>query len=164
MIKIEGIRTLEKKGNHWHQIRNFPYKHLVFCNEYLSNGLNGKKAAEKAGYKFPAKEASVILKKPLVRKYIQKRLEKMEKEAGLTFDYKLKKLGKIIELCVDDAAQTFDDIKPQFAISAISECNKMQGHYAPDKSINQNVGEDKDITKTREIAEEEAIKQHERHF
>jgi len=45
------------------------------------------------------------------------------------YDWKIRKLRMIIDLCAPDDATHKDEIYAPGAISAIAEMNKMQGHY-----------------------------------
>lgn len=69
----------------------------------------------------------------------------MEKEHNVTFDWKIKKLKKIAELCVSDDAVHIDQINPTAATGAISELNKMQGHHSAEKHLNVSMNVDTDL-------------------
>ena len=73
-----------------------------------------------------------------------------------TFEWKVKKLVELVELCTPSNAENHKDTNPGSTISAISELNKMQGHYAPDRSVNANMNIESDpaIECVRETMEE----------
>jgi hypothetical protein len=73
-----------------------------------------------------------------------------------TFEWKVKKLVELVELCTPSDAETHKETNPGSTISAISELNKMQGHYAPDRTVNanMNIESDPSIECVRETMEE----------
>jgi len=123
--------------------------------------------AIEAGYskKGASVQATTVLHKPQVVEYISQRQAEMlveTKEAQqITFDYKVRKLAKIIERCIIDQ----DDSEPltmsktnayRVGIAAIAELNKMQGHYAADKRVtaNFNVDSDPDLSRLDSIMQQ----------
>jgi phage terminase small subunit len=117
---------------------------MKFCNHYLANGHKANLAAETAGYKSKAlNKGDQVLKHPLVQKYLANRIKQLQKNVEVTVDWKMGKLVNITERT--------EDGKPQVAISAISELNKMQGHYAPTQVQQTNLNLDLDVLKLKEI-------------
>jgi hypothetical protein len=77
-----------------------------------------------------------------------------EKELTKFYGWKIHKLVNLINICTPDCTDiTKDDINANATISAIAELNKMQGHYAAEKSINTNLNIDADFQKVRELVE-----------
>lgn len=115
----------------------------VFCQLYLQNGRVGAPAAKEAGYSGNGAMAAMrLLRKPQVQEFLakyEKTVEKKaEKELEVTVEWKMSKLKQCVEACLRDDPETGEQklySAPGF-IGAISELNKMQGHYAPEKSIN----------------------------
>jgi hypothetical protein len=57
----------------------------------------------------------------------------------ITFDWKLAKLEKLIEISIPDDAKSLKEVNGAWAVSAIGEANKMQGHLeAVTTNINCN--------------------------
>lgn len=134
-------------------------KQKLFCLEYLANGYNATQAAIKAGYS--AKTARNIgnenLTKPAIKEFIEKRMKKIEEKIEATIEWKVKMLKTCAEKCLQGEADRDGLIHPSGIVSAIAELNKMQGHYAPEKSI--NVHADADAEETSSL-----IKQYEREY
>jgi phage terminase small subunit len=120
-------------------------KELMFCMEYLKNGQNATKAMITAGYKTTARgeKTNDVLNRPHIRRYLDIRLKSIEKKEIATMEWKLDKLVGITERT--------EDAKPQVAISAISELNKMQGHYSPTVVQQTNLNLDLDVLKLKQI-------------
>jgi phage terminase small subunit len=115
--------------------------------EYIANGQDASKAADAAGYATTQRgcKTNVVLKRPKVQRYLAIRLKAIEKKEIATMEWKMDKLVGIVERT--------EEVKPQVAISGISELNKMQGHYAPTKTEAINVNLDIDILKAKELSE-----------
>lgn len=94
--------------------------------KYRAHGASIQAAAKQAGFK-NRQYGWRRLQLPDVQKIYKKEIERMEKKLELTFDYKINKLQKIIDMCGEDAATA------KTAVSAIAEANKMQGHLAAKK-------------------------------
>jgi phage terminase small subunit len=56
-------------------------KQELFCLSYIANGLNATKAAKAAGYSYPDRAGSNLLKKPQIRKYIEDAMQHVAMEA-----------------------------------------------------------------------------------
>lgn len=102
-------------------------KEKRFCLEYIANNFNACDAAKKAGYseEYYLKNSYKLPKKLRIKEFIAERIAETEKKLEITFEWKLLKLKNIIE--------DFHKVEPKTAINAISELNKMQGHYSPEK-------------------------------
>lgn len=112
-------------------------KQEKFAKEVLvSNTLT--EAAIKAGYakKHARKEASNLLKKPHIKKLIDKNRrqfqENMMNQLGMTFAEKILLNQKMIEESFN--AKKFDTVAKVMKVD-----NEMQGHNAPTKTINVNI-------------------------
>lgn len=123
----------------------------LFCKHYLIT-LNAKEAAILAG--FSKKTAHVLgarlLKKPKVRKKIRATLLSLERRLDITIDKKIDLLWKTALRCyglTDEEAEKLKrgekvhaifDFDANAMVNVVAEINKMQGHYAPTKTINLN--------------------------
>lgn len=107
-----------------------------FVQEYLTNGFNSVAAVEAAGYKATRyqrkKTAWRILQQRKTIIEIKKKLKKMSDDIEITFDYKMRKLKRVIDEAIPDSGD-INLAKARVAITAISETNKMQGHYEAQK-------------------------------
>lgn len=109
---------------------------ILFCHEYMANGNNGKAAALKAGYSSKTSTQSIheLVRGRYVGAYLKKLKDNKIKDIALTYEWKLAKLERLIDLSIPDDAQTFKEVNGTWGVSAIGEANKMQGHYAPTNS------------------------------
>jgi phage terminase small subunit len=105
-------------------------KHFNFAMAYIELG-DIYSAAIKAGYKhsYARTHAGELLKRPNVIKVIEKHKNKMSKIALASFEDKIELLWK--------KALEVDDAKDMVAL--VAELNQMQGHYAPQKTMNMNI-------------------------
>lgn len=63
---------------------------------------------------------------------------------SISYAWKLKKLKKIVDTFIQDGVSlTPQEVRT--ALLAISEMNKMQGHYFPEKHVNVNIKTDPDL-------------------
>lgn len=126
-----------------------------FITAYLQC-WNGTKAAIEAGYspKTAGKQAYQLMQHPEIKRIIEKTRPDLEKSVedarseiviahGVSFDWKASMLQNIILSQLDS--------NPDVAIKAVAELNKMQGHYAPESTINLNVNENREIKEIQEI-------------
>ena len=110
-------------------------RHKAFCDEYLSNGLNGTQAYKtvyKVGDKVAGASAPRLLENVRVKEYIKEQQEITSQRLQITKEDLIKDLIDIKDNNKDDA--------PPFAIKAIEVINKMLGYNATEKSevtINQ---------------------------
>lgn len=112
--------------------KKISYKHVQFCEEYLSNGQDGSKAAVTLGYSKSSAPTTAkrMLNNQLVRDYLNVRTKKIEKVTQASLDWKIGKLCDIVKN-TDLGTVTVRD-----GLAAIQELNKMQGHYAPEQHVN----------------------------
>jgi phage terminase small subunit len=131
-------------------------KQRLFCKAYLANGFNATQAAITAGYSENCAQeiAYENLNKPLIKKFIDKRVKIMEEKLDITAEWKMKVLKDCIDGCMNGEASE-NKIHPSGIVGAIAELNKMQGHYAVEKrEIKHDIGD-----KTAEL-----IQQYEKDF
>lgn len=123
-----------------------------FCISYLTNGQVMQKAALAAGYseQYALKNSFRLLQKPDVKDYIEKRLEQMDKELGVTFEWKVKKLKNVVDRAIPDD-EIESDLAATVGISAIQELNKMQGHHSAEKHVTTNLNVDTDVENVKTI-------------
>lgn len=115
----------------------------LFCDNYLLTS-DIRKASIAAGYKgtnytvLPSYEA---------KEYLKERRRQLNNSIGLDFWWKAKRLSTIITSVIGNGEDpdAVDLQHANIAISAIAELNKMQGHYAPDKSIVVNLEHDEQL-------------------
>lgn len=116
---------------------------LAFCEAYLA-GESAQKSAILAGYNSPDRAASYLLRTKRIKDYLHKQQSRVV-SAPITIEYKLDKLKTVVDQFIPDSDLKVNEVK--VGISAIAELNRMQGHYAPDKSMNLNVNADAQATK-----------------
>lgn len=138
-------------------------KEQRFCDEYIANNCMASHAAIAVGYK--KERGSYILKKECAQRYIKGKMLKLAYKTELTFEYKIGKIKKIIDICAPDDLDTIDASVLKTAINAIAEHNKMVGDYAPEKraNINVNLNTDTDVLQAKDIANQ-LIEQHKKPY
>lgn len=114
-------------------------KQDAFVKEYLLNGGNATQAAIKAGYS--EKTAYSIgqenLKKPEIKKHLEKHQQKKDEHFAWSKAKKLQMLEKIIDVATREAEELDKGlINMPSAIAAIKEHNLMQGDNAPVETNN----------------------------
>lgn len=136
-------------------------KQYDFTVNYIKNGFNAYQAALEAGYSdnYARFKAPGLINHPSINNRITKAYQQVEIEERrtlcMTIRDKAKVLDRIIRAVVPlDESQPVNMKFANEAIKAISELNKMQGDYAPDKRLSITV----DATKDRLL---EARKQYE---
>lgn len=130
-------------------------KQELFCKAYLANGFNGTQAAIKAGYsEDSAREiASENLTKPNIQDFINKRMQKVEEKLEITAEWKMQKLKQCVELAMPDKDGVTVLANHKALLGAIVELNKMQGHYAAERTFNTTVTVDADLESAKELAQ-----------
>lgn len=130
-------------------------KQELFCNAYLANGFNGTQAAIHAGYsEDSAKEiASENLTKPNIKEFLDKRMKKVEEKLEITAEWKMQKLKQCIELAMPEAEGKIVLANHKALLGAIVELNKMQGHYAAERTFNTTVTVDADLETAKELTQ-----------
>lgn len=139
-----------------------------FAEAFISNGRLGKQAALEAGYLNAKVSACNLLRMPAVLNYVSRRVNEQSIVLGLTFDYKIAKLKTVMDLAIPDNVEDMTaeelaksmTVKISDGLSAISESNKMQGHYSPEKHVNANlnVNTDVDLKELKKITDELFVK------
>lgn len=122
-----------------------------FVLNYIKNGFNAKQAALDAGYsQDTAQDTSYQLTKhpdikPLIDKAIARVDAKLELKLGITMQHKVAKLSKLIDDCFvrDDKGKVNKGLA-DVGLRAMDMLNKMQGHYAPNRSLAVTVDSTKD--------------------
>lgn len=111
-------------------------KQYDFTLSYIANGFNAYQAALDAGYKpnYALTRSSTMIKHPEIAKRIYKATSDIEEKLKITCLWKATQLKRIIDNIMNAECNT--DKTYATVIKAISELNKMQGDYAPNKSIN----------------------------
>lgn len=131
-------------------------KQTKFCQNYSISPHNATQAAISAGYSpHIAKTIGHRLKtNPKIQKYLKSLQSDLENQMIVNYEWKLYKLKQIVEAFIDNK----EDLSPHkinSAIQAISEMNKMQGHYSAEKHVNFNIKTDPDLQQLEDL-----IKQH----
>jgi hypothetical protein len=117
----------------------------TFCVCYMQNGFDSVKAAAAAGYNRPTKkQADKLLTNKYVAEYIRLSGEQLSAVMQGSFEWKMNKLIRCVNKTIPDEDDA--ELNVSGGISAISEMNKMQGHYAPTRTINANLN----LTEQRE--------------
>lgn len=120
-------------------------KQILFVQHYIETG-NQQKAAEMAGYT-PTKTnaiATKLMRNPNINEAIRAYRSEIANRIVCTFEEKARLLWEIAQRC-SKPTQTMINGKPSevdrspTAIKAIEVLNAMQGHIAPDQSLNINV-------------------------
>jgi phage terminase small subunit len=139
--------------------RTLTLKQKLFCEEYLTNGRMARQAAIKAGFaeSSAATRATNMLDLAHVRNYLKYRMEKQSKEIESTFDWKLKKLTNVTNKFIPDDIEHIGK-GVAYGLSAITEMNKMEGHYAAEKHVNIDLHADLDLKKIEETARQAQLK------
>jgi len=151
---LEEIRDLQKRqvppevkvNLIWGDKPKMMHKWNLFIGHYLSNGMDGKKAAISAGYGHggASGRAAKLLARPVIKKEIARVMEKKLAHLGITYEWKMEKLKNVIEKCENGVQLKDNQMNASGAIAGIAELNKMQGHYSPDTTVNLNVDADAD--------------------
>lgn len=126
---------------------NLTEKQIKFCIALAENGGNAYQAAIKSGYSenYARIKAHKLARKPSIKERLAVAYQQAENDFDISFEWKIKKLKRIIDLVSDDLAQVVTPAQARAAIQAIAELNKMEGHLAPNKRLNLTV----DVTKAR---------------
>lgn len=113
-------------------------RELAFCIEYFRSGMEGKEisvvsAAMKAGYSesYVKTRGLAILRNKRIIAVMKEYNKRMEKALSLAAD--------TIATHLTEIAMSNKEKNPQVAINAFKEINKMQGNYAPEKTITANI-------------------------
>ena len=118
-------------------------KQRLFCKAYLANGYNATQAALSAGYSEDSARSigPENLQKLAIREFIDKEMRKMEKKFDITREWKMEKLKKCAELAMPEVNGQDILENHNALLGAISELNKMQGHYHEKKEVEDKLDE-----------------------
>lgn len=140
-------------------------KESRFIVVYLTNGMERIDAARTAGYYgkddrdlWSAGER--VLQRPQVQKVMQEYLERVEKQLGITLEWKLGKLKKMVNTTAKDIKGNDEEVvltDPRIALDSLDMLNKIQGHYAVQKVENTHIVEESETLK-------KLIEQHEKPY
>lgn len=141
-------------------------KETICMLAYMTNGGNKLQAGKAAGYKATNKDNMWLvvdrcLRRPLVQKTMRELIAEAEEKIGVSVEWKLRKLKGLVDAGLLDVKDKQGEmigvqlVAPQLALTGIDIMNKMQGHYAPEKSENKVSFEEeakqiKDLTKEYE--------------
>lgn len=128
-----------------------PYKVRVFVEE-MGLGRQPTTAARRAGFSTPDRDAKKLLEQPEVVEQIKVIQLANAKKSEMTREDVMANLMKAFRL-----AETMDD--PQSMIRAMSEVNRMCGHYAPEVKKIEVEGEIKHMQQQLEqLSKEDLLK------
>ena len=131
-------------------------KQTKFCQNFILPPHNATQAAISAGYSpHIAKTIGHRLKtSSKVQGYLKSLQTNLENQMTVSYEWKLNKLKQIVEAFIE-SKENLSSSKVNSVIQAISEMNKMQGHYSPEKHVNVNIKTDPDLQQLEDL-----IKQH----
>lgn len=123
-----------------------------FCQNLIIPPHNATQAAISAGYSpHIAKTIGYRLKANLkIQEYLKSLQSDLESQMTVSYEWKLDKLKQIVEAFIESKENLISN-KVNSAIQAISEMNKMQGHYSPEKHVNVNIKTDPDLQKLESL-------------
>jgi phage terminase small subunit len=135
-------------------------KQTKFCQNLIIPPHTATQAAISAGYSpHIAKTIGHRLKtNPKVQAYLKSLQSDLESQMTVSYEWKLNKLKQIVEAFIE-SKENLSSSKVNSAIQAISEMNKMQGHYSPEKHVNVNIKTDPDLQQLEDL-----IKQHGKNY
>ena len=129
------------------------FKQRIFCDSYLKD-YNATRAACEAGYSKDSayQIAAENLRKPLIKKYLEVRMNEAIEKAQVGLDWRLDILKQTAQACIEGRADKDACVDAKGVVSVISEINKMSGDYA---ATNSNVKiETTDLNEACGIAKE----------
>jgi phage terminase small subunit len=127
--------------------RKLSHKQDLFINHYLENGGNATKAAINAGYKGSNDTLRAIARENLTKPHICAEIDKVRQsikdQSIITAQVKREKLWQVAQYNSEVIRIKRNGLEieamrnPTATISAITELNKMDGDYAPQKVASQ---------------------------
>lgn len=141
----------------------------LFVNAYLSNGRKQTDATITAGFsrKSARVQANKIMKRANIKVAIAKHDKQTIKRIKGSADWKKKRLLQVMEFLITIEKGKIINLKDAKAfLSAMSEHNKMEGHYSAQKVENHNYNADTDIETLRKerVRQEEILAKHRKEF
>ncbi len=128
-------------------------KQYSFVANYIKNGFNAYRAALDAGYKpsYAKTKTPELIQHPIIKQKIEKAIarfdEEMEEKLAISLQHKAKILAQIIYDIIPQDGSPPKRKYYKYAINALAELSKMQGHYAPDRSLKVTVDTTKEKLK-----------------
>ena len=123
------------------------HKQQLFVSHYLANSGNGVQAARDSGYKGTDETLRSVAKENLTKPHIRAEIEmarnSLKSQSVATAQAKREKLWEVAQhnseiIRIQRGGQFIEAMRnPSATISAITELNKMDGDYAPQKINNQ---------------------------
>jgi hypothetical protein len=93
-----------------------------------------------------------ILAKQKCKTFIGWRAVEKDRKDKLDFNYKIYKIKRVIDDFIpDDRTKELEAKQVAVALTAISESNKMQGHYSAEKVLTANVNMDADLEQAKQV-------------
>jgi phage terminase small subunit len=129
--------------------RQFSFFNIIIEQMRKSGEMQPKQAAIEAGYseKGAAIVACRLLKKPEGQAYLKSLHTETKSSSIASLDWVMEKLVRVVRAGIaDDGAIKQKSVKD--ALRALTEINKIKGHYAPEKKFNLNLDMD-DIQEAR---------------
>lgn len=110
-------------------------KQKVFAKAYATNNNNAKQAALIAGYaeRSASSYGHDLLKIPEVQAFIEQVRISAAGNSEVNFEWCLTQLKKVVIKSFSPDGNHTGNLPLNTAVNAISEINKMLGHYAPQK-------------------------------
>ena len=125
--------------------RKLTEKQSKFVSNYIKNGFNAYQAAISAGYSHNYANVGTgeLTQHPIIKAKIERAVarldEVMEEKLAITLQHKAKVLAQIIYDIIPQDGSAPKRKYYKYAINALAELSKMQGHYAPDKTLKVTV-------------------------
>ncbi len=138
----------------------------MFCTEYLTNGRNAAAAARASGYSGDGKIAGArLIARPSIKQFLKDLQpiaeKKLQEDVEVTLEWKIRKLKLCADTCLKEDPETGEAklVSAPGFIGSISELNKMQGHYAPEKTLNAHF-----VGSTEQQEVEKLVKQYDKEY
>ncbi len=110
-----------------------------FTEGYKSDSFTTiEECAANAGLATSEAAIENLFARPAVARDLKDSITEQSKILGITRSWKLNKLKRVVDDFIPDYEDELDPIKVRVALVAMADINKLQGDYAPDKSIHVN--------------------------
>lgn len=105
------------------------HKQFLFCENYLSNGFIGEKAAISAGHskRSASAIASENLRKPAIMAYLKERQRETFEKLGMTQEYKARCIKETIEASMSGRTTKDGVFDKDGVLKSIQTMNEMDG-------------------------------------